>query len=283
MLKLAIDVGGTHTDAVLLKQDQIEGAIEVLARVKIPTLKSSVTDSVMSVTDALLAIAESDGHKVMREKINIHLGTTHFANALRQREELEKVALIRLALPASDFVPPFFSWPQGKDSLLNSVYGYSAIVHGGCESDGKIISKLSYDELKEVAECIKLKKITRVVLSAPNSPTHPQMELAAQKILREMLPKNVIISVSHAFPEGGILDRENAAVLNASLLGKAQSVFTELNEKLIQRGLTSPLFVTRNDGSFMMVEEAITKPLLAYSSGQINSIRGAEWVIFMTL
>jgi DUF917 family protein len=275
MLKLAIDVGGTNTDAVLLEQDLVEGAIKILARVKIATLRSSVTDSVMSVIDAVLSIAECAGHKVIREKINIHLGTTHFANALRQREELEKVALIRLALPASDFVPPFFSWPQGKDSLLNSVYGYSAIVHGGCEADGKILAKLSYAELTEVAECIKVKRITRVVLSAPNSPTHPQIELAAKKILREMLPNNVIISMSHTFPEGGILERENAAILNAALLGKAQAVFTELNAQLIQRGLTSPLFVTRNDGSFMMVEEAITKPLLAYSSGQINSIRGA--------
>ena len=190
MLKLAIDVGGTHTDAVLLKQYQIEGTVEVLTRVKIPTLSSSVTDSVMSVIDEVLSKAESGGHKVIRKEINVHLGTTHFANALRQREELEKVAVIRLALPATDFVPPFFSWPQGKDSLLNAVYGFSAIVHGGCESDGKIISKLSYDELAEVAECIKTKKITRVVLSAPNSPTHPQMELAAQKILREKFPKN---------------------------------------------------------------------------------------------
>ena len=57
--------------------------------------------------------------------------------------------------------------------------------------------------------------------------------------------------MSHAFPEGGTLHRENAAILNATLLGKAQSIFTELNEKLIQRGLTAPLFVTRNDGSFM--------------------------------
>jgi N-methylhydantoinase A/oxoprolinase/acetone carboxylase beta subunit/DUF917 family protein len=275
MLKLAIDVGGTHTDGVLLVHNQDTETFKVLIDVKIPTSNSSITKSVISVIKNVLGKAKAREIEINYADINIHLGTTHFVNALKLRNGLEKVAVIRLALPASDLIPPFFSWPQNDSSLLHAVYGLSAIVHGGCEADGTIISKISPIELENIAEKIKKLKIKRVVLSAPNSPAHPFMELAAQSILKPLLPNDVTISLSQDFQEGGILQRENAAILNASLLRTATQVFAEITSQLKPIGLTLPLLVTRNDGSFMMVEEAIRKPLLAYSSGPINSVRGA--------
>lgn len=279
MLKLAIDVGGTHTDAVLLDLDSETGEIKILAHDKIPSSTAGVTDSVLTIVERVLQKAQDSGHKISLDKINLHLGTTHFVNALKQRDGLDKVAIVRLALPASDLVPPFFSWPQGDASLLYSIYGLSAILHGGCEKkDGRVISKLSRRELEHLANRIGSSDIKHIVLSAPFSPIRPEMEKLAKKILQELLPAGISISLSQSF-SGGILQRENAAALNAALLGKAKIVFQELTEQLDNLGLTAPILVTRNDGSFMSVNEAVRMPLLAYSAAQINSIRGAGMLL----
>lgn len=274
--KIAIDVGGTHTDAVLIAVDTSRQLERIIDTIKIQTHGADVTGSVLEVMGTLL-----DKNQMKAADIDqIQLGTTHFVNALKQRRNLQKVAAIRLALPASDLVPPFAAWPReveelGQNCLYDEMFGYTAIIHGGNEYNGAVSTKLSRQELGTVAREIMARGIKHVVLSAPFSEKFPEMERLAKRELQQLLSDEVEISLSQEIGRGNILQRENAAILNMSLREVSQQIFTDLQQRLGDAGYNAPLLITRNDGSCMPVGDAIVKPFLAYSSGQINSIRGA--------
>jgi N-methylhydantoinase A/oxoprolinase/acetone carboxylase beta subunit/DUF917 family protein len=274
--KIAIDVGGTHTDAVLILIDQNAEQETIVDALKIPTHGNDVTSSVLAVMEQLLDKNDLKAEDIAR----IQLGTTHFVNALKQRQHLEKVAAIRLALPASDFVPPFASWPREAENptqraLYDELFGYTAIIHGGNAFDGKVSARLSRQEIQHIAKDIQARGLKKVMLSAPFSEKFPEIENLAQRELARLLPADVDIQLSQDIGRGNILQRENAAILNLSLRNISSEIFTDLQRRLHAANYRARLLITRNDGSSMTVEEAIEKPFLAYSSGQINSIRGA--------
>ncbi len=51
----------------------------------------------------------------------VMVGTTHFVNALLQRQGLAKVCTLRLCGPATRAIPPMANWPQ---DLKNAVKNY---------------------------------------------------------------------------------------------------------------------------------------------------------------
>ena len=108
-IRLGIDVGGTNTDAVLMRGK------EVLATTKSFTTPD-VKDGVVAAVRTLLGQyggAPSDIEAVM-------IGTTQFVNAFVQRRDLSPVAAIRVGLPAGDGVPPYSGW---SDEALEAVGG----------------------------------------------------------------------------------------------------------------------------------------------------------------
>jgi len=72
-----------------------------------------------------------------------------------------------------------------------------------------------------------------------------------------------------------LLERENAALLNASLLKFADSVASAFADALRQRGLKCRFFVSQNDGTLMDAEFVRQFPALTFASGPTNSLRGA--------
>ena len=85
-----IDVGGTNTDAVLVRDGKI------IERAKVPTT-GDVRDGIL----AALALIKKD-YLIER----VHIGTTAFTNALVERRNLETAAAIRVGSPVSESLPP---------------------------------------------------------------------------------------------------------------------------------------------------------------------------------
>lgn len=119
-MKIAIDVGGTNTDAVLMTSDR-----QIICKVKVPT-KHDVTASILH---AIRAVLKDGSSPPAPEQIqSIVLGTTHFINGLKQQKQLARVAILRFALPFSGLIPPFSHWPKGEGSLYNNIASYAAIL-----------------------------------------------------------------------------------------------------------------------------------------------------------
>ena len=88
-MKIGIDVGGTHTDAVILDGDKIIAATKALT-------SSDVVSGVTNVLDTLL----KDGSVAQTTINTVMIGTTQFTNAIVERRELAPVAAVRIGLPS---------------------------------------------------------------------------------------------------------------------------------------------------------------------------------------
>ncbi len=259
-LRIGIDVGGTNTDAVV-----VDAAGAVISATKAATTPDPF-DGIRAALDQVL-------EGIDRDRIGqAMLGTTHPANAVIQRRGLQRVGVLRLAAPATMGVRPGVAWPE---DLHAAIMGPTAIIRGGNNYDGSEISPLDEDAVRAFA-AEAAGKVAAIAVSAPFSPASRDHELRAGEILEKELGSSMAISLSHRVGTLGLLERENATILNASLLQVARAVVSGFGAALMQHGLEVESFLTQNDGTLMSAEEAVQLPVLSLGSGPTNSMRGAS-------
>ena len=150
------------------------------------------------------------------------------------------------------------------------------IVDGGIEFDGRDLSPLDTGAiarfLGQVAGTADGVAITSVF--APVSARH---ELAAAEIVKRELGE-VHLSLSHEIGSLGLIERENATILNGALAGVANDVAIALHQALAAHQLRPVTFFAQNDGTLMALDQALRYPVLTIGSGPANSVRGAAFL-----
>ena len=76
----------------------------------------------------------------------------------------------------------------------------------------------------------------------------------------------------------GFLERENATIMNASILRFARRTINGFAAAMKSLGLSCPLFLTQNDGTIIDAESAKAFPIKTFSSGPTNSMTGAAYL-----
>jgi N-methylhydantoinase A/oxoprolinase/acetone carboxylase beta subunit len=260
-MRIGIDVGGTHTDAVVLEGQYVVTSTKVLTT-------ENVRDGVVNALDEVLGDS-----RVPRRAIDaVMIGTTQFTNAVIERRELAPTAIIRIALPSGELVPPMVDWPEDIAEVLGRhVY----MIHGGRTYDGFPIAPLDDAEIDAAVDEIVARDIKLVAISGVFSPSDPaQEEYVAARILKRH--PGMRVTQSHNIGRLGLLERENAALLNASLLPLADRVVQSFANALKLRKLDCPFYISQNDGTLMSAEFAAEFPALTFASGPTNSLRGAS-------
>jgi N-methylhydantoinase A/oxoprolinase/acetone carboxylase beta subunit len=260
-VRIGIDVGGTNTDAVLM-----EGST-VLAAVKASTT-DDVTSGIVGALDGLQAQRAFDPAEVQA----VMIGTTHFINALIEGRRLAPTAALRLGLPATASLPPMVDWPA---RLVSAVQGRAYLAHGGHEFDGRHISELDENELRRHAADMGAHGVRSVAISSVFSPVNTEFEQRAAAVLAEELGPDVAISLSHEIGRIGLLERENATIINAALRELATGIVEGLAKSVSGHGITAPIYLSQNDGTLMDVDFARRYPVATFASGPTNSMRGA--------
>lgn len=258
--RIGVDVGGTNTDAVIMNE-----GLEILAKHKAVT----TPDVVGGIGDAMRAVL--DASKVASSSVGrVMLGTTHATNAVLERRDLGRVAAIRIGGPATKSVPPLATWP---DDLRNVVSAGEAIIDGGFEFDGS--EQVPFDDrgLRSFLASLENAPDAFAVTSifAPVSDAHEQV---AADIIRELYP-DASISMSGSLGSLGVLERENACVLNASLMSVAQKIVGGLAGATKDLGIDAITYFAQNDGTLMAMDRVLQFPVLTIGSGPANSMRGA--------
>lgn len=263
MYRLGIDVGGTNTDAVIM-----EGR-SVLSGVKASTTED-VTTGVIEALEGAIAKAG-----IERQRIGmVMIGTTHFTNAVIERKHLNHVAAIRLGLPATACLPPMVDWPT---DLRDAVGHHTCLVRGGYEFDGRTIAPLDEEELVRIATDIRIKNVKAAAVTSVFSPINAQMEVRARAVIEKYCPGLPIV-LSSDIGRIGLLERESAAIMNASLLPLAARTVDAFGKALADAGLSCPFFITQNDGTLMSAATVRSFPVLTFASGPTNSMRGAAFL-----
>ena len=262
-MRIGIDVGGTNTDAVLMDGRTILGAV------KTPTTPN-VTDGIVTALQMLIEQTELNPANIMA----VMLGTTHFTNAVVERLHLSPTGVIRIALPATEALPPMTDWPK---DLRDAIGNHYFLVKGGYEFDGREIASFDSMEVRQVAKQILDRGITSVAISCVFSPINDEQEKQAAEIVREVIP-NAHVTLSSAIGRLGLLERENAAIINACLSEVAKRIVAGFEAALRQMNITAPFYLSQNDGTLMASAYAQEYPVLTFTSGPTNSMRGAAFL-----
>jgi N-methylhydantoinase A/oxoprolinase/acetone carboxylase beta subunit len=267
--RIGIDVGGTHTDAVILNEK------DALVHAE----KVDTTEDVSSgINNALKNVLERSS--IDRSKIvAVMFGTTHCTNAVVERKNLAHVGVLRIGKPATMGVPPLFSIPKDLKQAIGDTW---SIVSGGHEFDGREIWAFDENATRDAAKDFKAKGVESVAISSVFSPVNAIHEERAGKIFSEVMGPGVPITLSHEIGSIGLLERENAAALNAALMKVAERAISGFVESIKQVGLASPkIYLTQNDGTLMSVQYARKYPVRTIASGPTNSMRGAAFLTGM--
>src|SRR5262249_30765160 len=118
---------------------------------------------------------------------------------------------------------------------------------------------------------------TSVGIASVFSPLNAECEERAAAILREEHPE-VAVTLSHQLGRLGLLERENATLLNAALIDLARRTTRAFTAALRASGITAPLYLTQNDGTIMGADFAEAFPVFCFASGPTNSMRGAAFL-----
>ncbi len=259
-MRIGVDVGGTHTDAVLLDGEELLASTKALTSADVTT----------GILDALATVIDDSG--IDQAAIEaVMLGTTQFTNAVVERRELAEVAAIRIGLPSGNGLPPMLGWP---DDIATALGRHVYQLHGGYLYDGQPVAVMDGAEIDRVIADIRSKGLKAVAVASAFSPMNAEPELVLEQKILKAIP-DARVTLSHKIGRIGLLERENAALLNAALLEFASRVVDSFRDAFARRRLDAAFYVSQNDGTLMDAEFVRNYPALTFASGPTNSLRGA--------
>ncbi|MFJ7699676.1 hydantoinase/oxoprolinase N-terminal domain-containing protein [Lysinibacillus fusiformis] len=265
MYKIGIDVGGTNTDAILLDHNS-----QLIYSVKSPTsldIKSGIEQSLQQ----LLQGANIDKSKITHAM----LGTTQCTNAIVERKKLARVGVIRLGYPATASVLPYTAWPS---DMIDKLSGNYAIAHGGYEYDGQLLSALDQVEITKLLEEWR-DQVESIAIVGVFSSIKNDQELQVRDWIQAIYGEDFPVSCSSLIGSVGLIERENATILNAALCKVIETTTQGFIQALQAEGIFNvEVYLCQNDGTLMSIDYAKQFPILTIACGPTNSIRGASYL-----
>lgn len=270
-LVIGLDIGGTNTDLTVIEPEKIEtpsrGVIAWTKSVTTPDVSVGIERSIEEV------LGRRDNEILRDEIISVTIGTTHFINAVIERDanRLDRVAVLRLCGPYGKDVPPFSDFPH---DLRDIISGYVGFVDGGYNINSVDISEIDEQQVKN--HCAEIRKlgILSVAIIGIFSPIKGDQETQVRDIVLKEIP-NAAVVMSHTISGLGFIERENATILNASIKKFGHKIIKSFVKASRRLGLKCPVMLSQNDGTVLSVEDALETPIRTFSSGATNSMRGA--------
>ncbi|NUU78811.1 hydantoinase/oxoprolinase family protein [Paenibacillus xylanilyticus] len=265
MYRIGIDVGGTNTDAIILNEDH-----QLIHAVKSPT-SLDIRTGIETSLRQLLQGANIDKNQITHAM----LGTTQCTNAIVERKKLAQVGVIRLGYPATASVAPYTSWPEDMVLKLSGKY---ALVQGGYEYDGQLLGEVDEGEITALLEEWRGSIESIAVIGVFSSLKNDQ-EFHVRDLIHQMYGPEFPVSCSSLIGSVGLIERENATILNAALCKVIETTTEGFVQALEEEGiLDAAVFLCQNDGTLMSVDYAKQFPILTIACGPTNSIRGASYL-----
>lgn len=262
-MRIGVDVGGTNTDAVLMD------GTEVKAWHKAQTSADVSTGISQAITTVLTESSVSPGDITCTM-----IGTTHFTNAFVERKKLMPVGVIRIGLPSARSLPPMIDWPEDLKARVGDCVH---LVHGGYQYDGRENAPFNEKEVYSAIKDIKSRGIKTIAVSSIFSPVNSGMEERTEEMLRNEIP-GCAISLSNRIGRLGLIERENATIMNASLAVLSTHVVSSFKRALSELAIDAPFYISQNDGTLMTAELVERYPVLTFASGPTNSMRGGAYL-----
>lgn len=244
---IGLDVGGTHTDVVLLSRKGLQNKIKV--HTNSADLFQTVLEGLNKITEAI------DPDKIKR----IVLSTTLTTNAIVQ-QKLEKVGMIVLSGP-------------GMDPMLFKTNEDFAVVEGVMDHRGREIIPVNENEIRHTGERFREKGIRQIGVVGKFSVRNPSHEIKILRILEDLF--DVIFLGHHVSGNLNLPRRIATTFLNAAVYPLHKEFFQAVRASLKRKGLNIPIHLLKADGGTMSFESSVHYPAQTIFSGPAASVMGA--------
>jgi N-methylhydantoinase A/oxoprolinase/acetone carboxylase beta subunit len=244
---IGLDVGGTHTDVVLI------GKGRILRQAKVATDHSNLFGCVWT---GLEKVTRDVQPGAIRRAV---LSTTLTTNAIAEAK-LARTGVVVSAGP-------------GIDPANFRIGSHYHCVSGSIDHRGREIRPLREGEIELIARRFLDEDVRQVAVVSKFSVRNPSHELMMAEILRGSCDHIVMghrISASLNFPR-----RIATAWLNAAVQPIHKRFFEAVKDSLKKKGLEIPIFVLKADGGTMSLEATIEVPGQTILSGPAASVMGA--------
>ncbi len=259
-VSLAIDIGGTFTDAVLELGKQRFTA-------KVLTTKDRPEEGFLDAAAKVIRIANLQPNDV---DLVIH-GTTLATNAIIERTGA-KTALIATDGFTDSLEIAYEHRFEQSDLFMERpkplVPRHLRLgIKERIASDGSVLIPLDENSVKEAVMKCKEEKVEAIAIGFLHCYANDQHEKLAQSIAQSLLPDIPISLSSQVSPEIREYDRLSTTVANAYILPLMQTYLKNLGESLKSTGYSAPLLMMMSSGGMTTLETAQNLPIRLVESG----------------
>jgi N-methylhydantoinase A len=245
-LRVAVDVGGTFTDACIF--DERTGSVTVT---KVPSTRDPI--------DGVLAALRHAGVDLREVAFFAH-GTTVATNALLTRR-LPRAALVttrgfrdvieirrgtreHLWDHYADPAPPYI--PRRDRLVIGERIDYS----------GRVLEPLDETRAREIAVVLRRREVQAVAVCFVNAYANPLHEQRMSEILRAELPHAIVLTSSEVLPEIFEHERFSTTVVSAVLAPVVGGYVRRMETRLQQDGYGGDLLMLHSGGGVITAQAA---------------------------
>lgn len=245
---IGIDVGGTTTDAVLIRNG------EVCSTAKVSTEPENILNSLL---EALDAISRDISPKQLERVV---FSTTVITNIIAEGKT-DRVAL--LLIPGPGINPASYSFPD------------SFYLKGAIDFRGREIQALDAAEARKTVNLIRKLGFPRAAVVSKFGQRNPFHEHVIEKIFREIYP-DCNMELGHKVSGKLNFPRRIAnAMLTSSTRTRYQKFVEDVIKALEERNIKAPVYILKADGGALPIEKSIEFPVETIFSGPAASVIGA--------
>jgi N-methylhydantoinase A len=244
---IGLDVGGTHTDAVLLSDKGIEKKVKVL---------TDPEDLFITVLTGFKKLMDQTDPNLIDRMV---ISTTLTTNAIVQK----KMAPVGMIVSAGPGIDP-------ENFRTGDHYH---CVHGSINHRGREKAPVNKIQIEDIAKEMKKKGVEYVGVVSKFCVRNPSHEILIKRILNKYFKKIFLghhVSGNLNFPR-----RIATTHLNAAVFSLHKEFFEAVKQSLEENGLKIPIQILKADGGTMTLESSMQFPGQTVLSGPAASIMGA--------
>ena len=276
MKRVGVDVGGTHTDLVLVDDETGEIAVH-----KVPT---SVRDPSLAAISALGELCSRSGCSVSDVDYFMH-GTTIATNIILEHRGArvglittegfrDVIHIARHKRPHNFSLQldlPWQTYPlvrrHDRLTVKERIVGPS----------GDILAPLDEEAVRQAARHLVASGVEAIAICFMCSFINPAHEQRAKEIVEEEAP-GLFVSASHdVVPQYREYERFSTTCLNTFVGPKTARYLNHLADALRDKGLQTELHLMQSSGGCATLEAATTRPVTLLMSGPVGGLLGGIW------
>ena len=268
---LAIDVGGTFTDVVLLNL--------ATGELRLHKTPSTPDDPSRGFIAGISRILDANGVAYSQVRRIFH-GTTIATNAVLEGKgtpvgvlvsegfkyvlEIGRHSMDRMANPHV-WVKP--ERPVPPERVLE--------IPERTAFDGAIVTALDEDAVRSATARFRSEGIESIAVSLTHSYANPAHERRTRELVMEKLPSAHLSLSSEVLPVFREYERTITTVLNAYVMPRVSGYIVNLDRELRELGVEAPLLIMKSNGGVIGADTAIRQPVYTALSGPAAGVMSA--------